>query len=83
AGLRIWVSGGGCSGFQYGMAFDSKRDDDEVIESNGVKVLIDPMSTKYLEGSQIDFVEGLEGSGFKINNPNVKSTCACGTSFET
>lgn len=81
-GLRIWVSGGGCSGFQYGMAFDNKHDDDEIIESNGIKVLIDPMSAKHLEGSQIDFVETLEGSGFKINNPNVKSACACGSSFE-
>jgi len=81
-GLRVWLASGGCSGLQYGMAFDDKKEDDYVVASNGINILIDPMSAKHLEGTQIDYVESLEGSGFKINNPNVRSSCACGQSVE-
>ncbi|MBI4455196.1 MAG: iron-sulfur cluster insertion protein ErpA [Acidobacteria bacterium] len=81
-GLRIQVVGGGCSGFQYSMAFEQQRnDDDKVLELDGLKVLLDPLSSTYLEGTEIDYVESLYGSGFKFNNPNVKSTCGCGESF--
>ena len=80
--LRIAVSGGGCSGFQYGFTFDEvKSDDDTVMEKNGVMLLIDPMSYQYLVGAQIDYTEGLEGAQFVIKNPNATSTCGCGSSF--
>lgn len=80
--LRVSVEGGGCSGFQY--KFDVERDradDDLVLEKNNAKVLIDPISVGFLAGSEIDFVDDLIGSAFKINNPNAKSSCGCGTSF--
>ncbi|HWN74279.1 MAG TPA: iron-sulfur cluster insertion protein ErpA [Candidatus Udaeobacter sp.] len=80
--LRVAVVGGGCSGFQYHMAFESQTNDsDEVVDFNGLKVAVDQMSSMYLEGVEIDYVETLEGAGFKFNNPNVKSTCGCGSSF--
>ena len=80
--LRVFVSGGGCSGFQYGFTFDEEiNDGDTTVEKNGVKLLIDPMSFQYLAGADIDYTEGLEGSQFVIRNPNAKSTCGCGSSF--
>jgi len=82
ATLRLYVSGGGCSGFQYGLAFDQKKDDDCVIEKHGVKVLVDVESAKYVEGAEIDYVESVMGEGFKINNPNATETCGCGHSFK-
>jgi len=80
--LRVFVTGGGCSGFQYGFTFDEmKSDDDTVMEKNGVMLLIDPMSYQYLVGAEIDYTEGLEGAQFVIKNPNATSTCGCGSSF--
>ena len=80
--LRVFVNGGGCSGFQYGFTFDEIRnDDDTVMEKDGVMLLIDPMSYQYLVGAEIDYTEGLEGSQFVIRNPNATSTCGCGSSF--
>ncbi|MBF0148107.1 MAG: iron-sulfur cluster insertion protein ErpA [Magnetococcales bacterium] len=80
--LRIFVSGGGCSGFQYGFTFDENQEDnDELIETDGVKVLVDPMSGNYLRGAEVDFVEDLNGSQFVIKNPNAASSCGCGKSF--
>lgn len=80
--LRVFVSGGGCSGFQYGFTFDeSVQDGDTEIERNGVKLLIDPMSYQYLVGAEIDYTEGLEGAQFVIRNPNASTTCGCGSSF--
>ena len=80
--LRVFVSGGGCSGFQYGFTFDeSINDGDTTVEKNGVKLLIDPMSFQYLVGADIDYTEGLEGSQFVIRKPNAKTTCGCGSSF--
>jgi len=80
--LRVFVSGGGCSGFQYGFTFDeSITDGDTVIEKAGVKLLIDPMSFQYLVGGEIDYTEGLEGAQFVIRNPNATTTCGCGSSF--
>jgi iron-sulfur cluster assembly protein len=82
-GLRVWIQGGGCSGFQYGMALDNEpADDDLAFEQHGVKVLVDPMSFQYLDGAEIDFVDTLMGGGFKVNNPNAASTCGCGHSFQ-
>jgi len=82
--LRVFVSGGGCSGFQYGFTFEEIRnDDDAAMEKNGVTLLIDPMSYQYLAGSQIDYTEGVEGAQFVIKNPNATSTCGCGSSFST
>ncbi len=81
--LRVFVEGGGCSGFQYGLTFaDKQEDDDNVVECNGFKVVVDPTSAMYLEGAEIDFIDGLHGSGFKISNPNAQSTCGCGHSFK-
>jgi iron-sulfur cluster assembly protein len=83
-GLRIFVSGGGCSGMQYGMAFESDpREFDEVFETDGVKVIVDPNSLMYLSGARIDFVDNLMGGGFNIENPNAVSSCGCGHSFRT
>jgi iron-sulfur cluster assembly accessory protein len=82
-GLRIYVQGGGCSGFQYGMVLDEVADGDQVIEAEGVKVIVDPMSLRYLEGAEVDYKEDLMGGGFAIKNPNAKSTCGCGHSFQT
>jgi iron-sulfur cluster assembly protein/iron-sulfur cluster insertion protein len=79
--LRILVGAGGCSGFEYGMAFDEKKEGDQVIESNGVEFLIDETSLEYMRGSTIDFDGGLSGRGFEINNPNAQSSCGCGRSF--
>jgi len=80
--LRVFVTGGGCSGFQYGFTFDEvAADDDTVMEKNGVTLLVDPMSYQYLVGAEIDYTEGLEGSQFVIKNPNASSTCGCGSSF--
>ncbi len=80
--LRVFVSGGGCSGFQYGFTFDeTQNEDDTVLEKNGVQLLIDAMSFQYLTGAEIDYTEGLEGAQFVIKNPNATSTCGCGSSF--
>jgi iron-sulfur cluster assembly accessory protein len=79
--LRIHVDAGGCSGMEYGMAFDEKKADDAVVEQDGVAVVIDPLSLSLLTGSTVDYLDDLSGSGFKINNPNVHSTCGCGRSF--
>jgi iron-sulfur cluster assembly accessory protein len=82
-GLRVQVVGGGCSGFQYHMGFEKQPNGgDEVLELSGFKVFVDRGSSMYLDGTEIDFVEALTGSGFKFNNPNVKSTCGCGESFQ-
>jgi iron-sulfur cluster assembly accessory protein len=82
-GLRVMVAGGGCSGFQYKLAFeDEVGENDQVIEENAVKVIVDNKSIIYLMGSEVDYVDGLMGAGFKINNPNAKSTCGCGESFQ-
>lgn len=82
--LRVYVSGGGCSGLSYGMGFEEKSDEDDyVLEQNGVKVLIDSYSQNYLKGANIDYIESLMGSGFKINNPNITKSCSCGHSFST
>jgi len=80
--LRVFITGGGCSGFQYGFTFDeTAADDDTAIEDSGVTVLVDPMSFQYLVGSEVDYTEGLEGSRFVVNNPNAATTCGCGASF--
>ena len=79
--LRIYVEGGGCSGMQYGMVFDEKRDDDLVAMLHGVTVLVDPVSSDYLRGAVVDYVDALNGGGFKITNPYAKSNCGCGKSF--
>jgi iron-sulfur cluster insertion protein len=80
--LRVFVSGGGCSGFQYGFTFDEMtNEDDTAMEKNGVTLLIDPMSYQYLVGAEIDYQEGLEGAQFVIKNPNAQTTCGCGSSF--
>lgn len=80
--LRVFVEGGGCSGMQYGMVFDEKRDDDLSVELHGVRVVVDPFSANYIGGSVIDFSDALTGGGFKIKNPKAASTCGCGKSFE-
>ena len=80
--LRVFISGGGCSGFQYGFTFDeSISDGDTVVEKEGVRLLIDPMSIQYLTGAEIDYSESLEGAQFVIRNPNAQTTCGCGSSF--
>lgn len=83
-GLRVFVQGGGCSGFQYGLMIDEGEGDaesDQVFEVNGVKLLVDPISLRYLQGAEVDFVDNNMGGGFTIKNPNAKSTCGCGSSF--
>jgi iron-sulfur cluster assembly protein len=82
-GLRIFVEAGGCAGMQYGMAIDHCKDGDEIIEREGVKVLVDSFSAKYLSGSVVDFTDELAGAGFRIRNPNATRSCGCGTSFES
>ena len=82
-GLRLAVRGGGCSGFQYALAFDEQRDGDKVYEYNEVRVLIDSQSLPFVDGSEVDFVDGLQGAGFAVNNPNVVAACGCGQSFRT
>ncbi len=81
-GIRVGVMGGGCAGFQYSMDFEKEpRPDDLQFEQDGVKLYLDPMSSMYLQGVTVDYVVGLQGAGFKFNNPNAKSTCGCGSSF--
>lgn len=79
--LRIFVEAGGCSGLEYGMSFDVSKNGDQLLESQGVTFLMDPASVAYLDGSTVDFDDGLQGKGFEIKNPNAKTTCGCGKSF--
>lgn len=84
AALRVFVQGGGCSGFQYGLMIDEgegQANTDTVIETNGIRLVVDPISARYLSGAEVDFVDNLTGGGFTIKNPNAKSTCGCGSSF--
>jgi len=81
AGLRVGVRGGGCSGFQYQLAFDEQRENDVVFETHGLKLLVDGESLQFVRGSTIDYEESLQGAGFKVNNPNVVAACGCGSSF--
>ncbi|MCC7433044.1 MAG: iron-sulfur cluster insertion protein ErpA [Methanoregulaceae archaeon] len=85
AALRVWVAGGGCSGLSYGMALDEGQPDaeDELFEQEGVKIVVDPLSLKYMTGSSVDYVDDAMGGGFKIENPNATSSCGCGSSFKT
>ncbi len=86
AGLRVFVQGGGCSGFQYGLMIEEGSGDvsaDKIFESNGINLYVDPISMRYLSGAEVDFVDNLTGGGFTIKNPNAKSTCGCGSSFNT
>ena len=80
-GLRVGVRGGGCSGFQYALALDEKREDDHVFDASGIRVLVDPASLRYVDGSTVDFTESFQGSGFEVSNPNVVASCGCGSSF--
>jgi iron-sulfur cluster assembly protein len=80
--LRVAVRGGGCSGFQYALALDKLKDDDMVFEHNGVSVVVDKVSMQFVFGSEVDYVEGLQGAGFAVNNPNVVAACGCGSSFQ-
>ena len=80
-GLRVGVRGGGCSGSQYALALDEKRDDDHVFEAGGIRVLVDPASLQYVDGSTVDYTENFMGSGFDVSNPNVVASCGCGSSF--
>ena len=80
-GLRVGVRGGGCSGFQYALALDEKREEDHVFDHEGIRVIVDPASLQYVDGSNVDFTESLMGSGFEVNNPNVVAACGCGSSF--
>ena len=80
--LRVAVRGGGCSGFQYALAFDEKKEDDHVFEEQGVAVVVDKVSMQFVFGSEVDYVEGLTGAGFQVNNPNVVAACGCGSSFQ-
>jgi len=80
--LRVYITGGGCSGFQYGFTFDEKADEDDIrVERAGVELLVDPLSFQYLEGSEVDYSESLQGARFVIRNPNASTTCGCGSSF--
>jgi iron-sulfur cluster assembly protein len=81
SGLRVGVRGGGCSGFQYALAVDTQRDGDEVFEDHGLRILVDSPSLPYVKGAIVDYVEGLQGAGFKVDNPNVIAACGCGSSF--
>jgi len=81
AGLRVGVRGGGCSGFQYQLAFDEQRDGDVVFDHEGLRLLVDNQSLPYVDGSQIDYVDSLQGAGFQVVNPNVVAACGCGSSF--
>ena len=80
-GLRIGVRGGGCSGFQYALALDEKRDEDQVFDHEGIRLIVDPASMRYVDGSQVDYTESLMGAGFEVKNPNVVASCGCGSSF--
>ncbi|MFM6989227.1 MAG: iron-sulfur cluster insertion protein ErpA [Arenimonas sp.] len=80
--LRVYITGGGCSGFQYGFSFDEQREDDDLaVERDGVTLIVDPLSLQYLNGAEVDYRESLQGSQFVIRNPNAKTTCGCGSSF--
>jgi iron-sulfur cluster assembly accessory protein len=80
--LRVFVTGGGCSGFQYGFSFDDDiAEDDSLFDKNGITVVVDPLSYQYIVGATVDYMEGLEGSRFVVNNPNASTTCGCGASF--
>ncbi len=80
--LRVYIQGGGCSGFQYGFSFDEEiNEGDEVVVTDGVTLVVDPMSMQYLEGAEVDYVEGLQGAQFVVRNPNATTTCGCGSSF--
>ena len=79
--LRVAISGGGCSGFQYQLAFDEQRDGDVIFEDHGLRILVDSASLPYVDGSTIDYVDSLQGAGFQVNNPNVVAACGCGSSF--
>jgi len=81
AGLRVGVRGGGCSGFQYALAFDNERPEDEVFEDHELRILVDRESIAYVRGAVVDYVEGLQGAGFKVENPNIVAACGCGSSF--
>ena len=81
--LRVAVRGGGCSGFQYALAFDQQRDGDQVYEHSDIRLLVDSESLPFVDGSEVDYVEGLQGAGFAVNNPNVVAACGCGQSFRT
>ena len=81
AGLRVAVRGGGCSGFQYQLALDETRDGDKVFEYDGIRIIVDELSLKYVDGSTVDYTESLMGAGFQVNNPNVVAACGCGSSF--
>lgn len=81
AGLRVAVRGGGCSGFQYALALDEKRDDDHIFEDHGIRVMVDSASLQYVDGSIVDFKETMMESGFEVSNPNVVASCGCGSSF--
>jgi iron-sulfur cluster assembly accessory protein len=81
-GLRVAVRGGGCSGFQYALAFDQAREGDQVFEHSEIRLLIDSESLPFVDGSEVDYVEGLQGAGFAVNNPNVVAACGCGHSFQ-
>ena len=80
--LRVAVRGGGCSGFQYSLAFDRAKEDDHVFDDRGVSVIVDKVSMQFVFGSEVDYVEGLQGAGFSVNNPNVVAACGCGSSFQ-
>ena len=83
-GIRLSVAGGGCSGFQYALRLETETgQNDKVFDANGINVIVDEQSIQYLDGIEIDFIETPQGAGFKFNNPNVKSTCGCGESFQT
>ena len=81
--LRVYIENGGCSGLQYGLVFDEKRENDLVTDAHGVTVLVDAVSAEHLRGSTVDYSDALTGGGFKISNPNAKTSCGCGKSFET
>lgn len=81
SGLRVGVRGGGCSGFQYALAFDSRRDGDTIFEDHGLRILVDTPSLPYVKGAVVDYVESMQGAGFKVENPNVIAACGCGSSF--
>ena len=81
SGLRVGVRGGGCSGFQYALAFDTEREGDEVFEDHGLRILVDSPSLPYVKGAIVDYVDTLQGAGFKVDNPNVIAACGCGSSF--
>ena len=82
-GLRVAVRGGGCSGFQYALAFDEQREGDEIFEHSEIRLLVDSESLPFVDGSEVDYVESLQGAGFSVNNPNVVASCGCGQSFKT